>query len=455
MEPLHPPYSIEPPRQLNRWLDVNSQNGSLTRTEKFVVLPTFTIAAPDWAGYSQIVGVFNYISPNNFSLRTDYIRPTNPNYLLCVMWVDNMGNVFRYKLWDNVGEALFFVVPLYTGQLIKHNFRFEVWTTGLTPNQYTVIPPIAETGGDGGAVPPVDGGSGGGGGGGGDICTPTDYDTVTPDVLSANVSWFQSAASFPAGNYRLSYTTGAMQYNFQFGYSIQWPRGQNGFRLVYNNGIDIFNAPGDAKFYPTPEACEAANAGAFIEFEHTGGKIGVMLDDQAAYDDNLGAVSYQLHRVCYDVMPPAPPAACVFADTDWSWDLGSTIPVTGADETVLPYKNSVVIAQSVESFGQVFGTVQGTMALPLNTLLNGNLLIDVSQLIFGTFGSFSGDIKVETSAGDVLLALTEADFGTVGTVSTNFIVPSYSVVRDLFVTYIGRVEPNDTKIALTIIVGCS
>lgn len=69
-EPLHPPYAagaITIPRQLNRWLDVNQQNGPLTRARYFILLPAFTVTGT-WIGVSDIVAAFNFEATNNFSI---------------------------------------------------------------------------------------------------------------------------------------------------------------------------------------------------------------------------------------------------------------------------------------------------------------------------------------------------------------------------------------------------
>lgn len=143
-----PPYvtgSLSIPRTLIRWLDINYQNGPLSRTATYITLPAFSVAST-WLGYSQLVASYNAEGPNNFSLTGGNMEPTSPNYLLAISWNDGKGNVYRYALWDNVGEVMLFDLPLYTGQLIKKNFRFEVWTTNSTPaiqtaniNFYTTV----------------------------------------------------------------------------------------------------------------------------------------------------------------------------------------------------------------------------------------------------------------------------------------------------------------------------
>lgn len=135
MEPLHPPYvpqAISQPRQLNRWLDVNAQNGPLGRTQTYITLPAFSQAV-SWRGYSEIAVAFNFEGPNNLSLRSNFTAPLAPNYVLCIMWEDSLRVTHRYALWRGVGEKFYFDCPLYTGQLIKKNFRLEVWSTNSTP----------------------------------------------------------------------------------------------------------------------------------------------------------------------------------------------------------------------------------------------------------------------------------------------------------------------------------
>lgn len=115
------------PRVLNRWLDIIPVI-VLERVRSYITIPTFSIEY-SYLGYSDIVGVFNCASPNNITLRaTDIVE--NPNYLLCVSYVNDDGDMIRYKLWDNVGEVLYFEIPLYTGQLIQKDFRFEIWSIG-------------------------------------------------------------------------------------------------------------------------------------------------------------------------------------------------------------------------------------------------------------------------------------------------------------------------------------
>ncbi len=132
--PSAPPYlstATTWPRQLNRWLDINAQNGSLSRTQTYITLPAFTVNI-NWQGYSDIVGTYNFTGPNNFSLiGIKGALPSNPNYLLCIMWIDYKNQVHRYALWQNVGEVMYVPYPLYAGQPIGQNFRLEIWSTNV------------------------------------------------------------------------------------------------------------------------------------------------------------------------------------------------------------------------------------------------------------------------------------------------------------------------------------
>lgn len=128
------------PRQINRWLDINAQNGPLQRTQTYITLPTFTFVNA-WQGYSNLIAAYNFEGPNNISLTSlALVSPTNNSYLLCVMWIDKNNIVHRYALWTDVGEVMYIPHDLYTGQLIGKNFRLEVWTTSNSNNQLQPTP---------------------------------------------------------------------------------------------------------------------------------------------------------------------------------------------------------------------------------------------------------------------------------------------------------------------------
>lgn len=135
---LHPPYNITQPRLLNRWLDVNPQNGPLGRVRAYFNLTGFNIPV-SWGGYSDIVGVYNYTSTNNFSIKNYASLVNDGSYTLCVMYTNSNNTVVRYRLIDGVGAIIYGAIPKYTGQSIKKFFRLEVWSTPVTANQTAQI----------------------------------------------------------------------------------------------------------------------------------------------------------------------------------------------------------------------------------------------------------------------------------------------------------------------------
>jgi len=135
--PLVPPPSKDYgaftcPRFLQRWLDVNPVT-KLERTNSYITIPSFSITNT-WANYSTIIAAYNFEGPNNFSLKYIIGEVSNPNYILCVMWKDSLGNTNRYMFWKGIGEVMPQSLPLYTGQVIKKNFRLEIWNINSTPS---------------------------------------------------------------------------------------------------------------------------------------------------------------------------------------------------------------------------------------------------------------------------------------------------------------------------------
>jgi len=118
------------PRQLQRWLDVWPVT-KLDRTESYITIPSFSIANT-WNGYSTIIATYNFEGKNNFSLKYIVGEVSNPNYILCVMWIDTNSVTHRYMFWKGIGEVMPQELPLYTGQLVKKNFRLEVWNINST-----------------------------------------------------------------------------------------------------------------------------------------------------------------------------------------------------------------------------------------------------------------------------------------------------------------------------------
>jgi len=91
----------------------------------YISIPTFSYVGPIWKGVSEIVCQFNYSATRNFVLRGRPLAPVAANYAAVIKY--RIGyTVYRYKLWEGIGEVTP-NVELYRGQVIKKNFVIEIW----------------------------------------------------------------------------------------------------------------------------------------------------------------------------------------------------------------------------------------------------------------------------------------------------------------------------------------
>lgn len=132
------------PNFLNRWLDRNPM-APLTRARFYLVIPTFSYPVT-WLGYSDIVASYNYTLANNFVIINyrQWEVVVNPSYVLVIAFENPDGTVTRYRFWTAATEAIYPAIPLYKGQLIRKNFRFEVWSVNgqAVASQASTITPI-------------------------------------------------------------------------------------------------------------------------------------------------------------------------------------------------------------------------------------------------------------------------------------------------------------------------
>lgn len=102
------------------------ENTSYVNKRLFIIyLPAFSVDVV-WRGASEIVKEFLYNvgTPLSFLKIT---QPSDPNFVAMVAWKPTANTIVRYKLWNNVGEILYY--PLYSGQTIGAEFSIEIWNT--------------------------------------------------------------------------------------------------------------------------------------------------------------------------------------------------------------------------------------------------------------------------------------------------------------------------------------
>lgn len=119
-EPQHPPYGIGAlqPRTLVRWLDVNPQNGPLSRARYYIRIPAFAPMITQ--------GAYDYYGVRKFSIKDLSGIPFGLGYAVCLVFQDKYGNVSRYTLNPDTVNIPW-SIPMYNGQPIPPNFRIEIY----------------------------------------------------------------------------------------------------------------------------------------------------------------------------------------------------------------------------------------------------------------------------------------------------------------------------------------
>lgn len=128
---------------------------------------------------------------------------------------------------------------------------------------------------------------------------------VTPDILSNAVSLFSSGQDIPYGNYRIRYKQGALLLNvtqpnqWWVNWRTRLSPSPIGYKVNYNGGTSTVWFPATDVNFPTQAAAEAANHDAFVDIVHSGGTIGVWLDDNPYGDNGPGHPSptFQLTKL--------------------------------------------------------------------------------------------------------------------------------------------------------------
>lgn len=104
--------------------------------------------------------------------------------------------------------------------------------------------------------------------------------TLIPDIADATIKYFNAGANFAAGDYVVSYVTGACDLNAS---GMDWAA-TRAFHVTDGAGNDV-GFPSTTSYNSQAEA-EAAEAGTTLTFHHLGGQIGMYLMDNP-YSDNV------------------------------------------------------------------------------------------------------------------------------------------------------------------------
>jgi hypothetical protein len=111
------------------WLNSRVATGKGKNTY-FLEIPAFEFTQVPELGASFIVTEFHTTVGASFVIpRIPLVPPTPLEFCLAVRFPRSNSDgldVTRYKLWEDVGEELYF--PLYNGEVIPSNCVFEIWT---------------------------------------------------------------------------------------------------------------------------------------------------------------------------------------------------------------------------------------------------------------------------------------------------------------------------------------
>lgn len=91
-------------------------------------IPHFSYEIDAWPGASVMVAQFNYEVGEEWTVTRLPQKPSTPTFVPCIKW--RVGTtVYRYKLWEDAGERLFFpVMPTDGSVTVPEFFVIEIWT---------------------------------------------------------------------------------------------------------------------------------------------------------------------------------------------------------------------------------------------------------------------------------------------------------------------------------------
>lgn len=124
--------------------------------------------------------------------------------------------------------------------------------------------------------------------------------TITPDVSTGLISYFNGGASFVPGLYNIGYWGGSFQNGTLAGSTTNGSDKIGYESLAYkitDSRGNIFDCPGHYEAFSSSVTCQAANAGLGQLYRHSGGPIGIFLNDKS-YLNNIPNVPATAFSIC-------------------------------------------------------------------------------------------------------------------------------------------------------------
>lgn len=89
-----------------------------------IIVPSFTLAVPIWAGASTILKEFPVGNDYYFTLKRP-VKSFGSSFVAAISYIQE-GIVVRFKLWDDAKAILYY--PVYAGDIIGPEARMEIWS---------------------------------------------------------------------------------------------------------------------------------------------------------------------------------------------------------------------------------------------------------------------------------------------------------------------------------------
>lgn len=94
-------------------------------TRSQLVIPSFSLPGQSWLGASRLLLEYPIGNSNNFALRVP-VAQFGENFVAAIRYVDDGTVVFRWKLFNDVDEILWY--PVYAGETIGLGAVVEIWS---------------------------------------------------------------------------------------------------------------------------------------------------------------------------------------------------------------------------------------------------------------------------------------------------------------------------------------